>query len=172
MTYLIIRVGTGGHGTAWCHQYLPPNVADGLSEVVAAVDVDAHENATDDLGLDSENCYPNVEAAFAEHPEADFCSVVVPPPWIHEEIVDAALEYDLHVLSEKPIADTLEASVRIANKVQQAWKKMGMTMSHRFNRDKTTFREELRRDRNGQLDYLISRSRVTHARCFDGSTSA
>lgn len=63
----------------------------------------------------------------------------------------------MHILSEKPIADTLETSVRIADKVRRAGVKMGVTMSHRFDMDKTALREELRSGRNGRLDYLSAR---------------
>lgn len=159
MAYRMIQVGTGGRGSNWCQSILPPNVEAGLIEPVAAVDIDSdvHQNAIDGLGLEKEDCYTDTREAFAAHPEADFCTIVV-PPWIHEEVVDAALEHDLHILSEKPIADTLEASVRIAEKVDRADVKMGVTMSHRFDRDKTTLRREIRSDDYGPLDYLVGRS--------------
>ncbi len=157
MAYRMIQIGTGGFGGAWCRAFLPPNVADGLIEVVAAVDVnaDALAHAREHLGLSEKQCYTDVARALDESP-ADFCTIVVPPAY-HEEIVDLALAHDLHILSEKPIADTLEASVRIADKVQSAGKKMGVTMSHRFDQDKTTLREEVRSGRHGPLDYLSSR---------------
>jgi predicted dehydrogenase len=72
-------------------------------------------------------------------------------------VVNAALAHDMHILSEKPIADTLEASVRIEARVRAAGKKMGVTMSHRFDQDKTTLRHELRSGRWGALDYLVCR---------------
>lgn len=157
MAYRMIQVGTGGWGAAWCSTFLPPNIRDGLIEVVAAVDVnpDALANAREHLGLPDDKLYTDVRRAFDENP-ADFCTIVVPPAH-HEEIVDEALAHDLHILSEKPIADTLEASVRIAEKVRGAGKKMAVTMSHRFDQDKTTLREELRSGRYGRLDYLICR---------------
>lgn len=157
MTYKCIQVGTGGQGRGWCARFLPPNIEDGLIEVVAAVDVneEALVNAQEHLGLPPEKCYTDINQAFAENP-ADFCTVVTPPAY-HESVVDAALAHDLHILSEKPIADTLEASVRIAEKVKVAGKKMGVTMSHRFDQDKTTLRRELRSGRNGTIDYLVSR---------------
>ncbi|RRJ30140.1 Gfo/Idh/MocA family protein [Halocatena pleomorpha] len=157
MTYRIIQVGTGGQGAQWCSTYLPKNVEDGLIDVVAAVDIDPeqHENAIEQFGLESDQCYTDVRTAF-EAVEADACTIVV-PPWLHEDIVDAAIEHDLHILSEKPIADSLAASVRIATKVSRADLKMGVTMSHRFDRDKTTFRRQLRREDAGPLDYLVGR---------------
>lgn len=157
MTYRIIQVGTGGQGAHWCSTYLPENVEDGLINVVAAVDVDPeqHENAKQHLGLDADQCYTDVATAF-EAVDADACTIVV-PPWLHEEVVDAAIEHDLHILSEKPIADSLEASVRIAEKVSRAGLKMGVTMSHRFDRDKTTFRRQIQRKESGPLDYIVGR---------------
>jgi predicted dehydrogenase len=103
-----------------------------------------------------ERCYADIRRAFEERP-ADFCTVVVVPPADHEQVVDLALEYGLDVLSEKPIADSLEASVRIAEKVARAGRKMGVTMSHRFDQDKTTLREELRSGRHGRIGYVVLR---------------
>ena len=157
MKYKMIQVGTGGHGVSWCSRFLPPNIQDGLIEVVAAVDINPKslENAKEFLGLRDDQCYTDIQKAFDEN-KADFCTVVVPPSH-HEEVVDKILAHDMNILSEKPIADTLEASIRIANKVKKAGKKMGVTMSHRFDRDKTTLREEIRSGRYGKLDYLICR---------------
>jgi predicted dehydrogenase len=157
MPYRMIQVGTGGFGNEWCRRFLPPNVEDGLIEVAAAVDANpkALGNAQEALGLDAGKCYTDVHKAFAEN-EADFCTIVVPPAH-HEAIVDAALEHDLHILSEKPIADTLEASCRIAKKVKSAGKKMGVTMSHRFRRDVTTLRGLVQSSGAGELDYLVCR---------------
>ncbi|MCX8052745.1 MAG: Gfo/Idh/MocA family oxidoreductase [Armatimonadetes bacterium] len=157
MPYKMIQVGTGGFGSCWCSTFLPPNIKDGLIEVVAAVDInpDALANAKNGLGLRDDQLYTDVHKAMDENP-ADFCSIVVPPA-VHEQIVDLALAHDLHILSEKPIADTLEASCRIAAKVKRAGKKMGVTMSHRFDQDKTTLREELRSGRYGAIDYLVLR---------------
>jgi len=157
MAYKMIQVGTGGFGRAWCERFLPPNVADGLIEVVAAVDKDpeALKNARQYLGLRDDQCYTDIQKAFDEN-KADFCTIVVPPAF-HESVVDLALAHDLNILSEKPIADTLAASIRIANKSKSAGKKMGVTMSHRFDQDKTTLRRELRSGQHGDLDYMMCR---------------
>lgn len=157
MTYKMIQVGTGGHGTTWCSTFLPPNIKDGLIEVVAAVDInpEALKNAQKFLGLNANQCYTNINKAFDEN-ESDFCTIVVPPAF-HESVVDVALAHDMNILSEKPIADTLAASIRIANKVRRASKKMGVTMSHRFDQDKTTLRNELQSGYHGAIDYLVCR---------------
>ena len=125
--------------------------------MVAAVDInpDVLGNAREHLGVSEEKCYTDIVRAFDEN-EADFCTIVVPPAF-HEEVVDMALAHEMHILSEKPIADTLVASTRIAKKVKEKGVKMGVTMSHRFDQDKTTLREELRSGRCGELDYLVCR---------------
>jgi predicted dehydrogenase len=157
MKHRVIHVGIGGWGRRWCEQFLPPNVADGLIEVVAVADRNpaTHVHAQHALGLPARRCYTDVRRAFAEN-EADFCTIVT-PRWVHEETVDAALAHGLHILSEKPIAHTLEASVRIAAKVRQANVKMGVTMTHRFDQDKTSLRSVLRSGAYGRLDYLVGR---------------
>ena len=157
MTYKLIQVGTGGRGRSWCEKILPPNIEEGLIEVVAAVDINPETllNAQKYLGLAPAQCYTDIQKAFAEN-QADFCTVVVPPAY-HEAIVDAALAHQMHILSEKPIADTLLGSVRIAEKVKRVGVKMGVTMSHRFDQDKTSLRRELRSGRHGSLDYLVCR---------------
>jgi predicted dehydrogenase len=71
--------------------------------------------------------------------------------------VDVILAHDMHVLSEKPIADTLDASLRIARKVRDAGKKMAVTMSHRFRQDITTLRGLVWSGEFGDLDYLVCR---------------
>lgn len=157
MAMKVIQVGCGGFGRSWCERFLPANVKDGLIEVVAAVDMnpEALKNAQQFLGLPPERCYTDLRKAMDEQ-SADFATVVVPPAF-HEQVVDEALAHGLNILSEKPIADTLEGSVRIAAKVKKAGKKMGVTMSHRFDQDKTTLRDHLRSNRYGALDYLLCR---------------
>jgi predicted dehydrogenase len=157
MTLRIIQVGTGGMGSYWCRAFLPPFIESGQIEVVAAVDIvsDNLVHAREGLGLPAERCYTDAAAAFANHP-ADACTIVV-PPGAHEQIVDLALAHDLDILSEKPIADTMAGSVLIAQKVEQAGRKMGVTMSHRFDQDKSTLRSLIQSGSYGPLDYLVCR---------------
>lgn len=152
-----IIVGVGGFGEAWCRHFLPPNIRDSLVEVAGAVDVNPERLAIarEALGLQEDQLFTDAATAF-DRVRADF-AIVVTPPDRHEEIVNLALAHDMDVLSEKPIADTLEASARIAARVAAAGKKMGVTMSHRFDQDKTTLRHVLRNGGCGRLDYLVCR---------------
>lgn len=157
MSYRMIQVGTGGMGAYWCRHFLPPFIESGQIEVVAAVDIvaDMHVNAQEGLGLPPERCYTNAATAFANH-EADFCTVVVPPAF-HESIVNLALAQDMDILSEKPIAHSMDASIRIARNVTEAKRKMGVTMSHRFDQDKSTLRALVHSGDYGPLDYAVCR---------------
>ena len=47
--------------------------------------------------------------------------------------------------------------MRIARKVEAAGAKMGVTMSHRFDQDKSTLRDLLRSGEYGPLDYVVCR---------------
>jgi predicted dehydrogenase len=152
-----IQVGTGGFGGLWCRSFLPRLTEMGKAVPVAAVDLnpDALKNAREGLGLPPERCYSEIERAFAENP-ADFAVIVVPPAF-HEGVVDLALAYGCHILSEKPIADTMDACCRIYHKVRAAGKKMAVTMSHRFDQDKQTLEQEIHSGKYGRLNYIIAR---------------
>ena len=156
-TLRYILVGTGGWGATWCDRFLPRLAEMNKAVPVAAVDKDprALENARTHLGLAAEKCYTDMDRAFADN-RADFAIVVVPPDH-HEEVVDAALAHDLDILSEKPIADTMEASIRILDKVRSAGKKMAVNMTHRFDQDKQTLETRIKSGDYGRLNYLIYR---------------
>jgi len=88
--------------------------------------------------------------------EADFC-LISTPPWVHEENVRGAVEHGLAILSEKPVADTLEASVRIKKMVEGAGLPMTVVQNYRYSPFMLAFREVLRSGELGRLSYLIGR---------------
>ncbi|WP_439366080.1 Gfo/Idh/MocA family protein [Bradyrhizobium sp. DASA03005] len=157
MTYKVLHIGAGGFGERWCDTFLPANIADGTIDIVGVVDIDhkALEKGRRHLGLKPERCFTSAQEAF-QSVEADFCTIVIPPP-LHESIVDLALDRGIDILSEKPIANTIEASVRIADKVKAASRKMGVTMSHRFDQDKSTLRELVSGDALGRINTVSCR---------------
>ena len=152
-----ILVGTGGFGGYWCSQVLPRLMDLQKAVPVAAVDLNATalQNAQNHLRLPPGKCYSDMASAFREN-EADFAIVVVPPAF-HEQVVDLALAHGLHVLSEKPIADSMQACCRIFKKVNKAGRKMAVTMSHRFDQDKQSLEAEAKSGQHGRLNYVVSR---------------
>ncbi|GAB3691444.1 Gfo/Idh/MocA family oxidoreductase [Salinarchaeum chitinilyticum] len=155
-----MQIGTGGQGEHWCRETLPPNVADGTIEVVAAVDQDeaALTNAVDALDLEPERCFTDAAEALAAV-DADAVSLVVPPS-AREPLIDLAVEHDLDVLTEKPLADTMEDAVRFVRTVEDAGLKMGVTMSHRYRRDVTSLRRTVQAGDAGDVDNVYSRYAV------------
>jgi len=152
-----IHIGVGGFGQHWCKEVLPRLKDLGLAIPVAAVDInpDALIKAKDQLGLREEQLYSSAEQALKEC-ESDFIVIVVPPA-SHEKMVDLAVKYGRHILSEKPIADTMQASCRIYHKVKQANLKMAVTMSHRFDQDKQSLESAVKNPDAGQLNYIVHR---------------
>lgn len=152
-----IIVGVGGWGGYWCREVLLPLAYSGKAVAVAAVDRDpeALKRSQEFLMLPSDRLYTDMASAFANH-RADFAIVVVPPAF-HESVVDIALAHDLHILSEKPIADSMDACARIYHKVRSSGKKMIVTMSHRFDRDKQTLEALIKGGDYGPLNYVICR---------------
>ena len=121
---------------------------------MAAVDINPvnFQNARDHLKLSQEQCYTEMRRAFAENP-ADFAVIVIPPAY-HEEAVDLCVEYGLHILSEKPIADSMAACCRIHRKVTASGRRMAVTMTHRFDQDKQSLAALIHSGKYGRLDYL------------------
>ncbi|MBM4035967.1 MAG: Gfo/Idh/MocA family oxidoreductase [Planctomycetes bacterium] len=153
-----IQVGTGGFGGYWCREVLPRLVRMGRIEPAAAVDInpEALRNAQEGYGIPPERCFTDARRAF-EEVEADFAIVVVPPAH-HEAIVDLAVARGLHILSEKPIADTMAACVRIYRKVRAAGIKMAVTMSHRFDQDKQSLERLIKSGEFGACHYIVGRN--------------
>ena len=164
----MIVVGTGGFGTCWCENFLPPNIKDKTIEVVAAVDAnpEALSNARQFLGLKDEQCYTDIAKCFGTV-RADCCALVIPPN-LKEKAVMLALENGLHILCEKPIAEDLKTAKRIAAKVKKARKKMAITMSHRFDQDKRSLKRELDSKKHGRLDYVSCRLTCSWRDWFKG----
>jgi predicted dehydrogenase len=159
MTKKVIHVGVGLFGRRWCSEFLTPNIADGTIEVIGVVDVDPKnlEVGRKILKLPENVCFTDPSAAFAAlAAQADFCTIVVPPNH-HEQIVDLAILHGIEILCEKPIADTMEGSARIVRKVREAGRKMAVTMSHRFDQDKTTLRAIIRSGQLGRVNNVSCR---------------
>jgi len=137
-----------------------PHLIDDLkvAEAVAVADInpDPFPDAMAKYHLPAEKCYTDPKKAFDENP-ADFAIIVVPPAF-HESIVEMALAHGMDILSEKPIADTMEACCRVYKKVKRVGKKMAITMSHRFDQDKQTLERLIKSGQYGKLDYLVGRN--------------
>ena len=150
-----IIIGAGGRGGYWVHAVLT-SMRDRV-QVVGLVDLaqepldegaKAHDLSPAQLFTDAERALDSIEA--------DFC-LISTPPWVHEGNVRAAVERGLPILSEKPVADTLEASIRIKKLVEGAGLPMTVVQNYRYSPYMLAFRDMLRSGELGRLSHLIGR---------------
>jgi len=150
-----LMIGAGGMARSWIRRFLP-HFADRL-EIVALVDVDAMVlvEQSDFLALPEAARFTDYKTAFGAV-EADFC-IVVTPPWVHRGPIEAACRRGMHILTEKPIADSWADVRAIYRAVQRAKVKCTVMQNYRYDPSMYTFREVLRSGRVGRLNYLMGR---------------
>ena len=154
-----ILVGCGAAGRSWVVNTMRPLVFDTQqAEPVAVADINPESLgfAGEGYSLPVEKTYTDMKKAFDEN-EADFVIVVVPPTQ-HELVVDQALAHGMDILSEKPITDSMESTVKVYKKVKRAGRKMAVTMSHRYDQDEQSLEREIKSGKYGALDYLVGRN--------------
>lgn len=124
----LIQCGVGGMGKAWWTKM--PQSPDW--DPVAIVDIaDAPLNeAGDTLNIPADRRFKSLEAALdAVHADA---ILTVTPPAIHAPHAKLAFERGLHVMTEKPIADTLDNARLMAGWAKQAGKQLVVTQNYRY----------------------------------------
>jgi len=104
----VIQVGVGGMGNAWLQ------VVAASDEVEHAAWVDVNPQALQQQcqahDFEPERCYTSLGEALAREPADGLINVT--PPQFHEAVCCAGLEAGLPVLTEKPLADSLDAARR------------------------------------------------------------
>jgi len=152
-----IHIGTGGWGSAWCFGFLPRLVQSGRLEPAAAVDIVSKNlrNAVKGYGIGRDRCFTEAAKAF-EKAQADFVILATPPDQ-REQYVQMAAERGMDILCEKPVADTMEACVRIHEMVKRAGVKMGVTMSHRFGQDQQSLQRLVHSGELGPISSVVGR---------------
>lgn len=126
----IIQVGVGGWGATW----LPRIVGSPLWDPVAIVDTDpvALAAAAREHGLPADRCFSCVADA-AGAVEAD-AALIVTPVATHLAVASEALDAGLHVLVEKPIADTMTNAHALVQRSESAGRTLMVSQNYRFRR--------------------------------------
>jgi predicted dehydrogenase len=108
----VIQVGLGGMGNAWLNAMLATPTVEyaGFVEINDSI----ARAQTERYGLDASLVFHSLEQALATV-EADGVLDITPPQF-HRSVALTALEHGIPVLSEKPLADTLEAGREIVQK--------------------------------------------------------
>jgi len=159
----IIQVGVGGFGRTW----LPLLKEDENASLAAVVDVDpaACEAAQTDMRLSDAECFSDYEQAF-DAVQAD-AVLNVTPPALHHQVAEAALQRGLHVLTEKPLADTMEHAVQMVEAAEAAGRTLMVSQNYRFHSWVRTMGGLLQSGRFGRPDNVIVR--FARAPRFEGS---
>lgn len=112
----IIQVGIGGMGDVWLRAVRSLDCA----EHVAMVDINPSviERQCARYGLEKARCFTSLSQALSEV-TAD-AVLDITPPRFHEEVAMQAFAAGLHVLSEKPLAESPEAARRIVEQGERA----------------------------------------------------
>ncbi|WP_290818822.1 Gfo/Idh/MocA family protein [Halovivax sp.] len=139
-------VGLGGMG----HHHAR-NVRELGADVVAGADIsaDARERFADEFDAEG---YDSHETLVAD--ERVDAVIVTTPNRFHEPITVAALEADLDVLVEKPLAHTLESAERIAAAAAESTANVMVGFHNRHAASMLLFEEQKSRGRFGDLTHV------------------
>lgn len=124
----IIQVGVGGMGRVWLDTVTKSDEV----EFGAWVDIDPAilDAQCKAYGFDPAHCYTSLSDAL-ETERAD-ALLNVTPPQFHEAVSCAAFEAGLAVLSEKPLADTMEAARRTVDCAERAGVLFMVAQNYRY----------------------------------------
>jgi len=148
-----IQVGVGGFGQSW----LGHVQRDRAASLVALADINpqALEAAREQTRLAASRCFEDYRKAFDTVP-AD-ATLIVTPPGAHHEVALAAFAKGLHVLSEKPMADTMEHAHLMVRAGKEAGLTLMVSQNYRFRPWARTMAQLLQSGRFGAPDNMSVR---------------
>ena len=153
----LIQCGVGGMGKAWRDN---ATRASGDFEVVAVVDVNrvVLDEAGEDLKVPVERRFSDLRDA-VRAVQAD-AVLTVTPPAVHVEHARQAFENGLHLLTEKPIADSLENAKEMVRLAAASSKQLMVAQNYRFGSAIQTLRRVVSERPvgeigHGHLDFYI-----------------
>lgn len=151
----MLMFGGSGMAGGWIKR-LTDNFADRV-RIVGLVDVrdDVLEQQSEALGLTGDQLFTSTEEAIANC-SADFVGVATPPQF-HREAVVAALEAGLPVITEKPIADTLESARAMVDAADRSGLPCGVIQNYRYEPNKQELVRIREEGRLGRLQHVVGR---------------
>ena len=149
MSLKLIHVGVGGFGAGWTEVCQRSDEV----EVVALVDVDKKLVRETGKRLGIKKVFTDLDKALKKV-DAD-ALLDSTPPMVRPEVTGKALRAGLHVLSEKPLADTLAHAKGIVRAAEEADRVFMVSQNYRYNRAPRTIRNLLREETVGALGYVV-----------------
>ena len=154
----LIQCGVGGWGAGWAKQRVPESPD---FELVAIVDVSpkALAEAGDAVGIPAERRFGSLAEAL-DRVTADAVFTVTPPA-VHVEHARLAFSRGLHLLTEKPIADTLENAKLMVKLAAESGRQLAVSQNYRFRPAALTLRRLIAESAlgplgHGHLDFYIA----------------
>lgn len=145
-----IQVGVGEMGRGWLHIITKSKEVEHAA--IADTNKENLQHAIKTLNIDPSKAFNNHQEAF-EKTEADF-ALIVTPPSTHKEIALEAYRNGLHVLTEKPMADTMEACKEMVEGARRAGVRLMVSQNYRFQRWVRTARHVLQNGTLGRLSHV------------------
>jgi len=147
----LIQVGIGSFGWSWINivkesKYWDPVAYVDLNEEMLRKAVVAYN-------VPEDKCYTSLDEALNEI-EADAVLIVVPPA-AHAETTIKALIAGLHVLVEKPLANTMEDAKKMVAEAKRRNLKLMVSQNYRFRRGARTIKRLLETKKVGEPNYAI-----------------
>lgn len=126
----LIQCGVGGFGKSWLHDMV---VTSPDFELAAIVDVAEGNLATEGEAakVPAERRFTTLEAAL-EKVQADAVLTVTPPP-VHVQHARLAFARGLHLMTEKPIAGTIEEGREMVKLAEDANRRLLVSQNYRYN---------------------------------------
>ena len=147
----------GGSGMAggWINR-LTKNFSDRV-EIIGLVDVlpDVLKKQAWALGLEENQLFESAEDAVANC-KADFAGIAVPPQF-HKHAAICALEGGLPVITEKPIADSLESANEMVSAANRTGLPCGVIQNYRYEPNKQELVRIREEGRLGRLQHIVGR---------------
>lgn len=134
--FRVLQVGCGGISNAW----LEPSKHSAHIDMVGLVDLnlDTAQNQADAFGFDAYVGSDLDEAIKQTQPDIVFnCTI----PAAHFEVTSKALNAGAHVLSEKPLADTMQQARDMLSLCEQTGRTLAVMQNRRYNPNVRLIRE-------------------------------
>jgi len=153
----IVQAGVGGMGRAWWKGAV---LGSPDFEVAALVDIadEPLNEAGEALGVPESRRFKDLKTAL-DAVQTDAILTVTPPP-VHSVHAELAFSRGLHVLTEKPIADTLENAKKMVAQADAAKRQLVVAQNYRFSAGARKLRDLVREAPvgavgHGHLDFYI-----------------
>ena len=146
----LIQAGMGGMGKAWWNGVTNASPDFDLVAIVDVADAPLND-AGDAIGVAPDRRFKSLAAAL-DAVEAD-AILTVTPPAVHAEHAALGFSRGLHVLTEKPLADTLANAKRMAAQARDAGKQLVVAQNYRFTPHNQTLKRVVAEQAVGELGH-------------------